>query len=87
MKTTAFIIALIASFALAGCQTEEAANDKLEECIEDEFGDEAVDEMIVGYEVTCDEYDSEEDCDECIECVVDADCEDIFAGECDDNCI
>jgi hypothetical protein len=86
MKLSAIImvIALGASMALGACQTTDDANEKLEECIADEYGEESVDTRMASLEVDCE--DGEKECDECVDCILDNDCDDVLGGECADVC-
>lgn len=84
MKIITIISSAVFMFSVVGCHTTDNANGKLEECIEDEFGEEAVDERMGAWEIDCE--DGEEACDECVDCVLDNECEDIMAGECADLC-
>ena len=78
-------IALITfSLAFAACENTEAANEKIKECLEDEYGEEEAETVFSQWELTCE--DGEQECDECVECVLDEECEDLLDGSCDDTC-
>jgi hypothetical protein len=86
MKISAIIISIVlgVSMVLGGCQTTEDANEKLEECIADEYGEESVDTKMAALEIDCE--DGEKECDECVDCILDKDCDDVLGGECADLC-
>lgn len=84
MKKIALTICALFAVAAIGCNTTEYANDKIEGCLEDEYGTEEAEEMMEEWELTCEE--GEEACDECIDCVVDNECSDILDGTCSDSC-
>ena len=83
MKSIAIISSIVFMFFM-GCQTAEDANERIEECIEEEYGEEAIDEKMAKLEVSCE--DGEDGCDECVDCVLDAECDALLDGECSDQC-
>jgi hypothetical protein len=86
MKISATIMNIVlgASMVLGGCQTTEDANEKLEECIADEYGEDSVDTKMTALKIDCE--DGEKECDECVDCILDKDCDDVLEGECEDLC-
>jgi len=84
MKRIAIIICAIFAIAAIGCHTTDYANDKIQGCLEDEYGTEEAEDMMETWELTCEE--GEEACDTCIDCVVDNECTEILEGECSDSC-
>ena len=69
---------------MIGCNTVEKANDKVSECLEEEYGDDLTSAMDAEWEITCE--DGDEDCDKCVDCVMDAECGDLLDGECAEEC-
>jgi hypothetical protein len=84
MKRIALVICAIFAFALLACDTVEDANEKIEQCLEDQYGAEEVDDKLPAYEITCDEED--DGCQECVDCVMDEECDAILDGTCDEFC-
>ena len=81
-----FTLILIAVFALAaiGCNTVDKANDKIDDCLEDNYGDDLTSAIQDEWELTCE--DGDDDCDKCVDCVMDAECDELLDGECSDDC-
>ena len=84
MKTLTIAIGALFALAMIGCHNTEDANEKITECIEEEYGEEKVDDMLPAWELTCE--DGDEICDECVDCVMDAECDALFDGDCQDSC-
>ena len=76
------MIALIAT--LGACHSTEDANEKLGDCLEAEYGEDAADEEKDQWELDCE--DGEEECDECVDCIMDKECDEILEGGCNDSC-
>ena len=74
----------LVSIMAFGCNSIDAANDKISDCLEDEFGEQDAEDKKSEWELTCDE--EEEDCADCIDCVLDVTCSELFEGDCDDTC-
>lgn len=74
----------VLSFAIVGCDTTEDANEKIEQCLADEYGDDEAQDLIGDWELTCE--DEDEGCDECIDCIMDEECDAILNGDCSENC-
>ena len=84
-RITLTIIALLAlSLVFAACHDVERANEKIQDCLEEEYGEDQADDYYSDWELTCE--DGDEACDECVDCVMDAECADLLSGECDDKC-
>jgi len=84
MKRFALMTCALFALAAAGCEDTEDANAKIQQCLEDEYGADAAEEMMPDWELSCDE--SEDACRSCIDCVVDAECTALLDGTCDDTC-
>ena len=84
MKRIALIICAIFAVAAIGCQDVEHANDKIQGCLEDEYGEEEAESMMEEWELTCE--DGEEECDTCVDCIFDNECEEILDDACTDKC-
>ncbi len=84
MKSFIGFICVVLVFAMVACKTADDANEKIDDCIAEEYGTDATDEMRTSLELTCEE--GEQACDDCIDCVMDAQCEDLFDGECRSSC-
>lgn len=80
-----FMLVVLAVFVAVaiGCNTTEDANEKIEQCLVDEHGDEA-ESLLDEWEITCD--DKEEACKDCVDCVMDEECGAILDGACDELC-
>jgi hypothetical protein len=78
-----FVCVVLACAAIA-CKTTDDANEKIDNCIAEEYGTDTGDEMQSTWELTCE--DGEQVCDDCVDCVMDAECEAIFDGECESAC-
>ena len=84
-RITLTMVALFAlSTVFAACHDTEHANEKIQECLEEEYGEDEADNYYPQYELTCE--DGEDACDECVDCVLDAECTDLLDGECSDTC-
>ena len=83
-----FTLTLIALFAFAAlftaCNDTEHANEKIMDCLEEKYGEGDAENHYSQWELTCE--DGDEACDECVDCVLDAECDDLLDGECDDKC-
>jgi predicted small secreted protein len=84
MKRIALVVCALFALALFGCNTTENANEKIKECLEEEYGADQADELMGQWEITCE--DDDENCQECVDCVLDEECEGIFDGACDEAC-
>ena len=79
------IIALFAfTLASTACENVDRANDKIKECLEDEYGEEEAQSLFSEWELDCE--DGDEACDQCVECVMDEKCDALLDGSCDDTC-
>jgi hypothetical protein len=79
-----FVCALVACLAIA-CKTTDAANEKIDDCIAEEYGtDTGGDEMQSSLELTCE--DGEQACDDCVDCVMDLECDAVLEGDCESSC-
>lgn len=81
-----FILMIIAAFSFAaiGCDTVDKANDKIDQCLADDFGDELTSDIEDEWELSCE--DGDDDCDECVDCVMDTECENLLDGGCSYEC-
>jgi hypothetical protein len=81
-----FALMTCASFALAaaGCEDTQDANAKIHQCLEGEYGTDEADDLMLDWELTCDETDSA--CKECIDCVMGAECRPLLDGDCSTEC-
>ncbi|MCP4610682.1 MAG: hypothetical protein GY845_18395 [Planctomycetes bacterium] len=84
MKRITMIICAIFAIATIGCHNTEDANEKIDECLEEEYGEDVSDETKSQWELDCE--DGDDNCDECVDCVMDVDCDDFLEGSCSDEC-
>jgi hypothetical protein len=84
MKRFTLMTCVLFALAAAGCEDTQDANAKIQQCLEDEYGADAAEDLIADWELTCDERDSS--CRTCIDCVVDAECDSLLDGSCDSPC-
>ncbi len=84
MKPIVIGICMILAFGLIACENTEAANDKIDECLEEKYSEEEAEEHMSNWELDCE--DGEEECDECVACIMDEECEDILDNACSDKC-
>jgi len=84
MTRFTMILMAIFAFAAVACETTDDANEKIEQCLTDEYGEELDDELSESWELDCD--DSEDDCKKCVECIMDTECEDLMGGTCSEDC-
>lgn len=84
MKRFAFIICALLSIMAFGCDGTDDANAKINQCLEDEFGADAAEALMPDWEISCDQ--SDDACRTCIECVMDAECDALLAGDCGTDC-
>lgn len=84
MRNLIVILMTVFAFAAVGCETTEDANKKIDQCLEDEYGDALTEDISAGWELDCD--DSEDDCKKCVNCIMDEDCGDLVDGSCSEKC-
>ena len=84
MRYFIYVISAVFFVATMGCHNTEDANDKILDCLEDEYGEDEAEEMMSAWELTCE--DGDDACDTCVDCVMDEECDAILDGECQANC-
>ena len=84
MKRFTLMTCALFALAAASCQDTQDANAKIQQCLEDEYGADTAENLMNNWELTCDERDSA--CKDCIDCVVDAECDSLLDGTCETSC-
>jgi tetrahydromethanopterin S-methyltransferase subunit A len=84
MKRITFLLTAIFALALFGCTDVDKANDKVSDCLEEEYGESEAEKMLSEWELDCDK--DEEDCKNCAECYLDEECDALLDGACDEKC-
>ena len=84
MKRFSLIACALFALAAAGCDDTNDANAKIQQCLEDEYGVGAAEDLMVDWELTCDE--SDDSCRACIDCVMDRECGALLDGACARSC-
>ncbi len=84
MKRIVIVICAIFALTIVGCHDAEDANEKIDECLEEEYGENVSKEETSKWELTCE--DGEEKCDDCVDCIMDTKCDKLLDGDCRDDC-